>query len=111
MTALTEIDAAGDPPRRADDLGGPSRRSRFRRAEYMNSTGIGLLVTLLVRAQRQRQRRFAFRLNDHYRQVFSSPGSTRRSRSSTLKTRRSPRPEVVRLSWQRPRSPRPAELR
>ena len=43
----------------------------FRPLEYMNSGGIGLLVTLLVRANRQRQRLAAFGLNDHYRQIFS----------------------------------------
>ena len=42
----------------------------FSRLEYMNSGGIGLLVTLLVRANRQRQRLFAFGLNEHYRQIF-----------------------------------------
>jgi anti-sigma B factor antagonist len=38
--------------------------------DYMNSGGIGLLVTLLVRAQRQHQRVLAFGLSDHYRQIF-----------------------------------------
>lgn len=38
--------------------------------DYMNSGGIGLLVTLLVRANRQRQRLVAFGLDDHYRQIF-----------------------------------------
>jgi len=42
----------------------------FARLEYMNSSGIGLLVTLLIRAQRQQQRLVAFGLNDHYRQIF-----------------------------------------
>ena len=37
---------------------------------YMNSGGIGLLVTLLVRANRQSQRLLAFGLSDHYRQIF-----------------------------------------
>lgn len=37
---------------------------------YMNSGGIGLLVTLLVRAQRARQRLAAFGLSDHYRQIL-----------------------------------------
>ena len=37
---------------------------------YMNSGGIGLLVTLLVRANRQKQRLLAFGLNQHYRQIF-----------------------------------------
>jgi anti-anti-sigma factor len=38
---------------------------------YMNSGGIGLLVTLLVRVQRQGQRLRAIGLNDHYRQIFT----------------------------------------
>lgn len=38
--------------------------------EYMNSGGIGLLVTLLIRAQRNDQRLLAYGLNDHYRQIF-----------------------------------------
>jgi anti-sigma B factor antagonist len=42
----------------------------FDSLEYMNSSGIGLLVTLLVRAQRNRQRIFACGLSDHYRQIF-----------------------------------------
>src|ERR671937_620569 len=37
---------------------------------YMNSGGIGLLVTLLVRAQRQHQRVLAYGLSEHYRQIF-----------------------------------------
>ncbi len=42
----------------------------FEGLEYMNSGGIGLLVTLLVRAKRQRQTISAFGLNEHYRQIF-----------------------------------------
>jgi anti-sigma B factor antagonist len=38
--------------------------------KYMNSSGIGLLVTLLVRARRQNQRFMAFGLNEHYKQIF-----------------------------------------
>ena len=38
--------------------------------EYMNSGGIGLLVTLLVRANRQHQRLLAYGLSEHYRQIF-----------------------------------------
>ncbi len=37
---------------------------------YMNSGGIGLLVTLLVRAQRGGGRLIAVGLSDHYRQIF-----------------------------------------
>lgn len=39
--------------------------------EYMNSGGIGLLVTLLVRAQRAGQRLMAIGLSDHYREILS----------------------------------------
>jgi anti-sigma B factor antagonist len=42
----------------------------FTALEYMNSGGIGLLVTLLVRANRQHQQLLACGLNDHYRQIF-----------------------------------------
>lgn len=42
----------------------------FTDLDYMNSGGIGLLVTLVVRAKRQGQRLLAFGLSDHYRQIF-----------------------------------------
>lgn len=42
----------------------------FNGLDYMNSSGIGLLVTLLIRAQRQKQQLLAFGLDDHYRQIF-----------------------------------------
>jgi anti-sigma B factor antagonist len=42
----------------------------FGRLNYLNSTGIGLLVTLLIRVNRQKQRLFAVGLSDHYRQIF-----------------------------------------
>jgi anti-sigma B factor antagonist len=42
----------------------------FNGLEYMNSSGIGLLVMLLVRVKRQNQRLLAFGLSDHYRQIF-----------------------------------------
>lgn len=38
---------------------------------YMNSTGIGLLVTTLVRAQRSGVRLVACGLDEHYREIFS----------------------------------------
>lgn len=37
---------------------------------YMNSSGIGLLVTLLIRAQRQGQSLLAYGLSEHYQQIF-----------------------------------------
>ena len=42
----------------------------FSKLEYMNSGGIGLLVTLLVRAQRGGGRLVATGLSEHYRQIF-----------------------------------------
>lgn len=42
----------------------------FREVEYLNSSGIGLIVTLLVRANRQGQKLSAFGLTDHYRHIF-----------------------------------------
>ncbi|MEK6721793.1 MAG: STAS domain-containing protein [Chloroflexota bacterium] len=43
----------------------------FSKLEYMNSGGIGLLVTLLVRARRGGGRLVATGLSEHYRQIFS----------------------------------------
>ena len=42
----------------------------FNDLEYMNSSGIGLLVTLLIRTQRQKQHLFACGLSSHYQQIF-----------------------------------------
>lgn len=42
----------------------------FEKLDYMNSSGIGLLVTLLIRVQRQKQRLMAYGLSEHYRQIF-----------------------------------------
>ena len=42
----------------------------FDRLDYMSSSGIGLLVTLLIRAQRQQQRLLACGLSEHYRHIF-----------------------------------------
>jgi anti-sigma B factor antagonist len=43
----------------------------FADLEYMNSGGIGLLVTLLIRAQRTGQRLLAVGLSEHYRQILA----------------------------------------
>jgi anti-anti-sigma factor len=43
----------------------------FSKLAYMNSGGIGLLVTLLVRAQRGGGRLVATGLSEHYRQIFT----------------------------------------
>ena len=42
----------------------------FDKLEYMNSSGIGLLVTLLIRVNRQKQRLLAYGLSEHYRHIF-----------------------------------------
>jgi anti-sigma B factor antagonist len=42
----------------------------FSGLEYMNSSGIGLLVTLLIRVNRQKQQLLAYGLSEHYRQIF-----------------------------------------
>ena len=42
----------------------------FNDLDYMNSSGIGLLVTLLIRANRQKQQLMAVGLNEHYLQIF-----------------------------------------
>lgn len=42
----------------------------FSGLEYMNSSGIGLLVTFLIRANRQKQRLLAYGLSEHYQHIF-----------------------------------------
>jgi anti-sigma B factor antagonist len=42
----------------------------FTAMDYMNSGGIGMLVTLLVRGQRRQQKIAAVGLTEHYRQIF-----------------------------------------
>lgn len=42
----------------------------FEGLDYMNSSGIGLLVTMLIRVQRQKQKLLAYGLSDHYQQIF-----------------------------------------
>lgn len=42
----------------------------FSNLEYMNSSGIGLLVTLLIRSQRQKIKLMACGLSQHYKQIF-----------------------------------------
>ena len=58
---MDAYDAAGDT--RAIVL-------NFSGLSYMNSGGIGLLVTLLVRANRRSQQLLAYGLSEHYRQIF-----------------------------------------
>lgn len=42
----------------------------FTQMGYMNSSGIGLLVTLLIRINRQKQHLLACGLSEHYRHIF-----------------------------------------
>jgi anti-sigma B factor antagonist len=75
------IDIEGDVSAFAEDIlmeayseaNSPTIRTiilNFKGLEYMNSSGIGLLVTLLIRANRQKQRILAFGLSDHYKHIF-----------------------------------------
>jgi anti-sigma B factor antagonist len=42
----------------------------FSMLDYMNSSGIGLLLTLLIRATKQGVRMCAYGLNEHYMSIF-----------------------------------------
>jgi anti-sigma B factor antagonist len=42
----------------------------FEELEYMNSSGIGLLVTLLIRINREKQKLMTYGLSEHYRSIF-----------------------------------------
>ncbi len=42
----------------------------FEGLEYMNSSGIGLLVTLLIRVNREKQKLLTYGLSEHYRSIF-----------------------------------------
>ena len=54
----------------ATDAGAKQIILDFSAMDYMNSGGIGMLVTLLVRGQRRQQKIAAVGLTDHYRQIF-----------------------------------------
>ncbi len=42
----------------------------FSELDYMNSSGIGLIVTLLIRVNRAKQHLLAYGLSEHYQQIF-----------------------------------------
>lgn len=80
--AVSIIDVCGDLTGAAEDAlmaayaeasGAQTRRIvlNFGGLSYMNSSGIGLLVTLLIRVQRQGQRLLAFGMSEHYRHIFA----------------------------------------
>ncbi len=54
----------------ASDGGAKVLALNFTGLDYMNSGGIGLIVTLLIRANRQGQRLVAIGLGEHYRHIF-----------------------------------------
>jgi len=69
-----EITGGSEPPIMAAYAEAGDARSivlDFSRLEYMNSGGIGLLVTLLVRTQRAGQKLLAVGLSEHYRQILA----------------------------------------
>lgn len=79
--AVAVIDIQGDVTAASEDVlmqayteateGTPSAVVlNFEGLAYMNSGGIGLLVTLLVRANRSKQQLLACGLNEHYQQIF-----------------------------------------
>lgn len=70
VTSASEADLMAGYTR-ATDAGANAVILDFSGLEYMNSGGIGLLVTLLVRAQRGGTRLLATGLSEHYRQILS----------------------------------------
>lgn len=70
MTGASEADLA-EAYSQASANGAKTVVFNFTDLDYMNSSGIGLLVTTLIRAQRQGQSLLAYGLSDHYRQIFN----------------------------------------
>lgn len=68
LTAAAESDLSDSFSRAAEGSGAVILN--FDGLEYMNSGGIGLLVTLLIRANRQKQRLLTCGLSEHYRHIF-----------------------------------------
>ncbi len=70
VTSASEA-ALGEAYAKATSAGARSIVLDFSGMEYMNSSGIGLLVTMLIRVQRAGQKLMAIGLNEHYRQILS----------------------------------------
>jgi anti-anti-sigma factor len=81
LTPLVILDLGGDITNQADnDLRAAYEESaalhpaalllNFTAVEYINSTGIALLVGLLARARSENRRVAAFGLSEHYREIF-----------------------------------------
>jgi anti-sigma B factor antagonist len=69
LTAFAE-DVLMDAYNQAGEGGARVIILNFKSLEYMNSSGIGLLVTLLIRVNREKQRLLTYGLSDHYRNIF-----------------------------------------
>ena len=69
ITAASEQEISGAHDKAGD--GATAVILNFEGLDYMNSGGIGLLVTTLIRAQRSGHALKAYGLSDHYRQIFS----------------------------------------
>jgi anti-sigma B factor antagonist len=54
----------------ASDSGVRAIILNFQGLEYMNSSGIGLLVTLLIRVNRAKQKLLTYGHSDHYQNIF-----------------------------------------
>ena len=70
VTSGSEVELMAGYTRASED-GARAIILDFSGLEYMNSGGIGLLVTLLVRAQRGGVRLLASGLSEHYREILS----------------------------------------
>jgi anti-anti-sigma factor len=62
--------ALNDAYAEATSAGGGSVVLNFEHAEYINSTGIALIVGLLAEARKNGVEVKAFGLSDHYREIF-----------------------------------------
>jgi anti-anti-sigma factor len=62
--------ALNEAYQKATSSGAGSIVLNFKRAEYINSTGIALIVGLLAQARANRVQVKAFGLSDHYREIF-----------------------------------------
>ncbi len=69
VTAFAESQLM-DAYNRATGEGARAIILNFAGLDYMNSSGIGLLVTLLIRANRAKVRLLAVELKEHYRHIF-----------------------------------------
>ena len=70
ITAFSEA-VLTDAHREASAGGVDAVVLNFTELEYMNSGGIGLLVTTLIRAQRAGHTLSAYGLTDHYKEIFA----------------------------------------